>query len=83
MDIEGTPPRPAPSGNAIADYFRFEERGTNLATEVKAGVTTFMVMAYILLVNPSILANMVGPRIAGAAAFIAPRRPRPPSWPAC
>jgi AGZA family xanthine/uracil permease-like MFS transporter len=71
VDVEGTPPRPAPSGNAIADYFRFEERGTNLATEAKAGLTTFMVMAYILLVNPLILANMVG--VAGSpeqAAFI-------------
>ena len=52
MDVEGTSPRPAPSGNAIAEYFKFAERGTNLATEVKAGVTTFMVMAYILFVNP-------------------------------
>ena len=72
VDVEGTSPRPARSGNAIADYFRFEERGTNFATEIKAGVTTFMVMAYILLVNPSILSNMFGPGSPDAAAFIAP-----------
>jgi AGZA family xanthine/uracil permease-like MFS transporter len=41
--------------SAIASYFRFEERGTNLGTEVRAGLTTFMVMAYIIAVNPLIL----------------------------
>jgi len=64
-------PRSSASGGAIADYFKFAERGTDLGTEVKAGVTTFMVMAYILLVNPSILANMFGaPGSAEANAFI-------------
>jgi AGZA family xanthine/uracil permease-like MFS transporter len=57
--------------DAIATYFKFAERGTTLATEVKAGLTTFMVMAYILLVNPSILSNMFGaPGSAEALAFI-------------
>ena len=41
--------------DAIARYFQFEERGTNLATEARAGLTTFMVMAYIIFLNPSIL----------------------------
>ena len=68
MDVEGTSPRPAPSGNAIADYFRFEERGTNLATEAKAGLTTFLVMAYIIVVNPSILSAAGIPVAAAAAA---------------
>ncbi len=73
MDVEGTQPRPAPSGNAIADYFKFEERGTNLATEIKAGVTTFMVMGYILFVNPLILANagISVPAAAAATALVA------------
>jgi AGZA family xanthine/uracil permease-like MFS transporter len=39
----------------IAEYFKFAERGTTLGTEVRAGVTTFFVMAYILFVNASIL----------------------------
>ena len=39
----------------IADYFKFAERGTNLATEVRGGLTTFMVMVYIIFVNSSIL----------------------------
>jgi AGZA family xanthine/uracil permease-like MFS transporter len=45
----------SPGGNAIADYFKFAERGTDLLTEARAGLTTFMVMAYIIFLNPSIL----------------------------
>ena len=41
--------------DAVAKYFKFAERGTNLVTEARAGLTTFMVMAYIIFVNPSIL----------------------------
>lgn len=39
----------------LARYFRLEEMGTNVKTEILAGVTTFMTMAYILAVNPGIL----------------------------
>jgi adenine/guanine/hypoxanthine permease len=42
---------------AIASHFRFSERGTDLGTEVRAGVATFMVMVYIVAVNPIILSN--------------------------
>lgn len=35
------------TGGVLARYFRFAERSTDLGTEVRAGVTTFMVMAYI------------------------------------
>ncbi|WP_458399567.1 NCS2 family permease [Mailhella sp.] len=35
--------------------FRLKENGTNVKTEMVAGLTTFMTMAYILAVNPSIL----------------------------
>lgn len=35
--------------------FKLKERGTNFKTEVMAGITTFMTMAYILVVNPGIL----------------------------
>jgi AGZA family xanthine/uracil permease-like MFS transporter len=65
---------PAPGrGGAIADYFKFAERGTNLVTEAKAGLTTFMVMAYILFVNPSILANagISVPAASAATALVA------------
>lgn len=40
-------------------YFRFEELGTNYRTEVLAGLTTFLAMAYILFVNPATL-SLVG-----------------------
>ncbi len=43
--------------DGIANYFRFAERGTTLGTEVRAGLTTFMVMAYIIFLNPAILSN--------------------------
>ena len=36
-------------------YFKLKENGTNKRTEVIAGITTFLTMAYILAVNPSIL----------------------------
>lgn len=36
-------------------FFKLSERGTNVRTEIVAGITTFMTMAYILAVNPSIL----------------------------
>ncbi len=35
--------------------FKLEENGTNVRTEITAGLTTFMTMAYILAVNPAIL----------------------------
>ena len=38
-------------------YFRFAEHGTTWRTELLAGVTTFVTMAYIIFVNPSILAE--------------------------
>lgn len=36
-------------------YFKLKENNTNVKQEFLAGVTTFMTMAYILIVNPSIL----------------------------
>jgi len=39
----------------LGGFFRFSERGTNIRTEVLAGLTTFMTMAYIVFVNPAIL----------------------------
>ncbi len=44
-----------PPETGIAGYFKFAERGTNLVTEARAGLTTFMVMAYIIFLNPAIL----------------------------
>ena len=49
-------------------YFEFHRLGTNWRTEVLAGVTTFLTMAYIILVNPAILAQSGMPLPAVTAA---------------
>lgn len=41
--------------NGLDKYFGLTENKTNVKTEIVAGITTFMTMAYILIVNPSIL----------------------------
>src|ERR1700691_3178977 len=48
-------------------YFEFAALGTNWKTELLAGVTTFMTMAYIIFVNPSIL-HEAGMPAAGVTA---------------
>ena len=40
----------------LEKFFKLKENNTNVKTEVMGGITTFMTMAYILAVNPSILA---------------------------
>jgi AGZA family xanthine/uracil permease-like MFS transporter len=44
---------------AIARYFKFADYKTNFKTEILAGITTFMTMGYILVVNPIILSNAI------------------------
>lgn len=39
----------------ISNYFKLEELGTNVKQEVVAGLTTFVTMSYIIIVNPKIL----------------------------
>ncbi len=41
----------------LEKLFKLRERNTNVRTEIMAGITTFMTMAYILAVNPSILSE--------------------------
>ena len=38
-------------------YFQVEERGSTVRTEVRGGVATFFTMAYIVVLNPIILAG--------------------------
>ena len=40
----------------LDNYFEISKNGSNTKREIDAGLTTFMTMAYILIVNPSILA---------------------------
>ncbi len=53
----------------LARYFQFQEHGTDLKTEMLAGVTTFLTMAYILLVNPFLLGQEAGMNFG--AVFVA------------
>ncbi|WP_329269348.1 NCS2 family permease [Streptomyces sp. NBC_01451] len=47
----------APTRSALDRYFHITARDSTLAREVRGGVTTFMAMAYILLLNPLILSG--------------------------
>jgi AGZA family xanthine/uracil permease-like MFS transporter len=53
--------------SVLEKTFQLRERGTSVRTEVLAGATTFLTMAYIVLVNPSILGT-TGMPVAGVAA---------------
>ena len=39
-------------------FFKLSERGTTVRTEIVAGITTFMAMAYILMVNPGMFSDL-------------------------
>ena len=41
----------------LDSFFKLKEHGTTVKTEVIAGFTTFLTMAYIILVNPLILSS--------------------------
>lgn len=56
-------PEKKPANKFIAKldgFFGVSKSGSNFKTEIMAGVTTFMAMAYILMVNPSILSSTNG-----------------------
>ena len=50
-------------------YFELEKNHTNVKTEVLAGFTTFVAMAYIIVVNPTMLADPFN--IMGQAEYAA------------
>ena len=52
----------------LENYFEFAHLGTTWRTEILAGVTTFLTMAYIVLVNPAILSAAGVPLAAATAA---------------
>ncbi|MFH1336893.1 MAG: NCS2 family permease [Candidatus Zixiibacteriota bacterium] len=51
----------------INKSFKLDELGTNVRTEVLAGVTTFLTMSYIIFVNPLFLSFFGNPDLAGKA----------------
>ncbi len=64
---------PPSGGSGLDGYFKVTERGSSVGTEVRAGLTTFLVMAYIIFVNPSILgaAGLEPGAVAAATALVA------------
>ena len=64
MEIQGTPP------SFIERFFKVREKGSTVRTELLAGMTTFIAMAYILFVNPNILADAGIPKEAAIASTI-------------
>ncbi|MFC9328071.1 NCS2 family permease [Kitasatospora sp. NPDC057015] len=50
-----TPPPAAQPKNAMDAYFKISARGSTFGNELRGGLTTFMAMAYILLLNPILL----------------------------
>ncbi|TGE34577.1 NCS2 family permease [Desulfosporosinus sp. Sb-LF] len=60
---------PASNANGLLEkIFHLSELGTNVRTEILAGITTFVTMAYILFVNPNILKDAGMPVNATFAA---------------
>ena len=47
------------AADSLADYFDFEAHDTDLRTETLAGATTFLAMAYVIVVNPVILSEAI------------------------
>ena len=64
MEMQGTPP------SFVERFFKVREKGSTVRTELLAGMTTFIAMAYILFVNPNILADAGIPKEAAIASTI-------------
>lgn len=61
--------RTAPGGQGLAErLFKLQEHGTTVRTELLAGLTTFLTMAYIIFINPAILGDAGMPK---GAVFVA------------
>lgn len=56
------------NGGLLARRFKFVTHGTTLARDTMAGVTTFIVMSYIIFLNPIILTS-VKPKVGAALPF--------------
>jgi AGZA family xanthine/uracil permease-like MFS transporter len=54
-------------GSGLDGYFKLSERGTSVGTEIRAGFTTFLVMGYIIFLNPVILGEAGFDPVAVAA----------------
>ena len=54
----------------LTRFFKLEEKHTSVRTEILAGLTTFIALAYIMFVNPNILAETGIPKEAAVASTI-------------
>jgi AGZA family xanthine/uracil permease-like MFS transporter len=72
-DNQSEPPIRPGAAAWLDRYFLISERGSTLAREVRGGLTTFMAMAYILLLNPLLLsgADVEGHKLSQAALVTA------------
>lgn len=43
--------------NLLKSYFKLPQHNTTITTEITAGLATFLTMAYIIVINPAILAE--------------------------
>ncbi|MEU8542124.1 NCS2 family permease [Streptomyces sp. NPDC048717] len=67
----GSGPRDPADRSWLDRYFHISERGSSVGTELRGGVTTFMAMAYILLLNPLILSGKdIDGHVLGQPALI-------------
>jgi AGZA family xanthine/uracil permease-like MFS transporter len=72
-DTAERPKAPPSGGSGFDSFFKLSERGTSVGIEMRAGVTTFLVMAYIIFVNPNILgaAGFDAAAVGAATALVA------------
>lgn len=73
-----TAPSPTPSptaepANALDRFFEISKRGSTIGTEIRGGLVTFVTMAYIVILNPIILAtpDVAGDTLPGGAVAAA------------
>jgi AGZA family xanthine/uracil permease-like MFS transporter len=59
------------AGNDSNSFFELDERGTDIGTELVAGLTTFLTMSYIIVVNPAILSLAITDSALGVGEGVA------------
>lgn len=68
---EGAAPAATKNVNKVDKWFGITASGSNFRTEIVAGVTTFMAMVYILMVNAGMFELVIGGKDPYGAAYIA------------
>ena len=74
VSADGTAAAPSPKKGfwgKVDDWFGITKSGSNFKTETVAGVTTFMAMVYILMVNAGMFEGVIGGADPYGAAYIA------------